>query len=133
MVLSTLIAALERIAPPVYQENYDNSRLIVGNPQQAVLGVLLCLDSIEAVVDEAIETGCNVILAHHPIVFSGLKSLTGRNYVERVVIKAIKHDIAIYACHTNLDNIRTGVNHKIASHLDLHRTRVLVQIGRAHV
>ncbi len=125
MVLSTLISTLERFAPPAYQESYDNSRLIVGNPQQTVTGVLLCLDALESIVDEAIETKCNVIVAHHPIVFSGLKSLTGRNYVERVVLKAIKNDIAIYACHTNLDNVRAGVNAKICERLELKNTRIL--------
>ncbi len=125
MVLSVIIAALERFAPPSYQESYDNSRLIVGNPQQAVSGVMLCLDSLESVVEEAIETGCNLIIAHHPIVFSGLKSLTGRNYVERVVLKAIKNDIAIYACHTNLDNVKAGVNAKICERMGLKNTRIL--------
>ncbi len=125
MVLSVIIAALERFAPPSYQESYDNSRLIVGNPQQAVSGVMLCLDCLESVVDEAIEAGCNLIIAHHPIVFSGLKSLTGRNYVERVVLKAIKNDIAIYACHTNLDNVRAGVNAKICERIGLKNTRIL--------
>ncbi|MEY4927187.1 MAG: hypothetical protein RI894_1623 [Bacteroidota bacterium] len=130
MVLSTLISTLERFAPSAYQESYDNSRLIVGNLQQTVTGVLLCLDTLESIVDEAIETDCNVIIAHHPIVFSGLKSLTGRNYVERVVLKAIKNDIAIYACHTNLDNVRAGVNAKICARLDLKNTRILAPKSR---
>ncbi len=126
MIIADIVSYLEQIAPPAYQESYDNARLIVGNKKAIVTGVLICLDAIEAVVDEAIELGCNMIVAHHPIVFGGIKSFTGSNYVERVVIKAIKHDIAIYAAHTNLDNIfKNGVNAKIAEKLGLENTRIL--------
>jgi len=117
---------LETIAPRSYQESYDNAGLITGNPQAEVSGVLISLDAIESVVAEAIEQNCNLIIAHHPIIFKGLKSLTGRNYIERTIIKAIKHDIAIYAIHTNLDNVYNGVNAKIAEKLKLQQTRVLV-------
>lgn len=117
---------LETIAPRAYQESYDNAGLITGDPKAEVRGVLVSLDAIESVVDEAIEQDCNLIVAHHPIVFRGLKSLTGRNYVERTIIKAIKHDIAIYAIHTNLDNVYNGVNAKIAEKLGLQQTQVLV-------
>ena len=121
-----LTAYLESIAPPVYQESYDNAGLIVGDPEAEIKGVLCCLDSTEAVVAEAIEKQCNLIIAHHPIVFRGLKRLTGRNYVERVVIQAIRHSIAIYAIHTNLDNVyHRGVNAKIAERLGLAETRIL--------
>ena len=116
---------LETIAPPAYQEGYDNARLIVGNPQADVTGVLVSLDAIESVVEEAIAKGCNLIVSHHPIVFRGLKSLTGKNYVERTVIKAIKHDIALYAIHTNLDNVRHGVNRKISEKLGLQNLHLL--------
>lgn len=116
---------LESIAPLSYQESYDNCGLIVGNPDAEVTGVMLCLDSTEAVVDEAIAKGCNLVIAHHPIVFKGLKKFTGRNYVERTVIKAIKHDVAIYAIHTNLDHIHTGVNAKIGEKLGLQNLRIL--------
>ena len=116
---------LEKWAPSVYQESYDNSKLIVGNPNTKVEKCILCLDCIEAVVDEAIEKNAQLIIAHHPIVFSGLKSLTGRNYIERVIIKAIKNDIAIYALHTNLDNVSSGVNYKIAERLGLKNLKVL--------
>ncbi len=116
---------LESIAPLSYQEGYDNCGLIVGNPETEVTGVMLCLDSTEAVIDEAIEKGCNLVIAHHPIVFKGLKKFNGRNYVERTVIKAIKHDVAIYAIHTNLDHIHTGVNAKIGEKLGLQNLRVL--------
>lgn len=117
---------LESVAPPAYQESYDNSGLLVGDPNAEVHGVLVTLDCIEAVVEEAVRLKYNLIVAHHPIVFKGLKSLTGRNYVERVVIKAIQHSIAIYAIHTNLDNVHTGVNKKICDQIGLQNTRILV-------
>lgn len=113
------------MAPPAFQESYDNSGLITGNAGMEITGTIVALDCIEAVVDEAIANHCNLIVAHHPIVFSGLKKLNGKNYVERVIIKAIKNDIAIYAIHTNLDNVHTGVNAKIAEKLGLQKTRIL--------
>lgn len=120
MKIRELTSFLEQIAPSRLQESYDNSGFIVGNPDAEIAGVLCCLDSTEAVVDEAIEKGCNLIVAHHPIIFNGLKSLTGQHYVERVVIKAIRNDITIYAIHTNLDNVVIdGVNAKIAQKLGL--------------
>lgn len=125
-IIREVLSYLESIAPSAYQESYDNARLIVGNANAEVTGVLVCLDSIEAIVDEAIEKGCNLVVAHHPIVFSGLKQLTGRNYIERVILKAIKNDIAIYAIHTNLDNVfHNGVNSKIAEKLGLQNTQIL--------
>jgi dinuclear metal center YbgI/SA1388 family protein len=125
MKLSTIIRELERLAPPDLQESYDNSGLITGNAQMDITGALICLDSIEAVLDEAIRKNCNLIVAHHPIVFSGLKKITGKNYIERVIIKAIKNDIAIYAIHTNLDNVWEGVNQKIAEKIGLTNCRIL--------
>lgn len=125
MQLKNLIAYIENIAPPAYQESYDNAGLIVGDPSTEINGVLLCLDSTEAVIDEAIEKGCNLVIAHHPIVFFGLKRFNGSNYVQRVVMKAIKNDIAIYAAHTNLDNVYNGVNAKIAEKLNLKNCRIL--------
>ncbi|MFN6039647.1 MAG: Nif3-like dinuclear metal center hexameric protein [Bacteroidota bacterium] len=116
---------IESIAPLQLQEHYDNSGLLVGSPETEVTGILLCLDSTEEVVDEAIRLGCNLIIAHHPIIFSGLKKINGKNYVERAVIKAIKNNICIYAAHTNLDNIIGGVNTKIAEKLGLINTRIL--------
>lgn len=124
--IATVIDYLEQIAPPGLQESYDNARLICGNPQSPVTGIIVSLDAIEAVVDEAIAQGANLVVSHHPIVFSGLKSLTGKNYIERTIIKAIKHDIALYAIHTNLDNVRDqGVNAKLAQVLGLQNTRIL--------
>src|SRR5258708_15677130 len=105
---------LELLAPRSLQESYDNSGLITGNPEWDVSAVLVTLDCIERVVDEAIQIKANLIVAHHPIIFKGLKKLTGHDYVQRTIIKAIKNDIAIYAIHTNLDNIMEGVNKKIA-------------------
>ncbi len=123
--IKEVIAYLEQIAPPFYQESYDNSGLITGHPEQEVSGILISLDAIESVVEEAIQRNCNLIVAHHPIVFRGLKSLTGKHYVERTVIKAIKQDIAIYAIHTNLDHVYRGVNHKISQRLGLQELRIL--------
>ncbi len=125
VLLHHLTAHLETLAPLHYQEDYDNAGLIVGNPEQSVTGVLVSLDTTEAVVDEAVARGCNVIVAHHPIVFRGLKRFTGRTYVERTVIKAIKNDIAIYAAHTNLDHVTGGVNTKIAEKLGLQNPQIL--------
>jgi dinuclear metal center YbgI/SA1388 family protein len=117
---------LETVAPPVYQEGYDNAGLIVGDAALECTGVITCLDSTEDVVAEAVAKGCNLIVAHHPIVFKGLKRLTGRTYVERVLLAAIRNNIAIYAIHTNLDNVYAqGVNAKIAERLGLVNTRIL--------
>jgi dinuclear metal center YbgI/SA1388 family protein len=124
-LLKDLIHELERLAPPAYQESYDNSGLLVGDPDQQVTGVLLSLDATEAVVEEAVRRGCNVVVAHHPIVFKGLKKITGRTYVERTVIKAIKNDVALYAIHTNLDHVSQGVNRMIAQRLGLQNIRIL--------
>jgi dinuclear metal center YbgI/SA1388 family protein len=123
--INDILAHLESIAPRQLQEKYDNSGLLTGDSSRPVTRVLLTLDCTENVVDEAIGSGCNLIIAHHPIIFSGLKKITGSNYIERVIIKAIKHDIAIYACHTNLDNILQGVNRRIAEKLGLRNLRVL--------
>jgi dinuclear metal center YbgI/SA1388 family protein len=125
MKLSLLTTYLESLAPLAYQEDYDNSGLIVGNPDKEVQQALLSLDCTEAIVDEAISKGCEAIISHHPIVFRGLKKLNGKTYVERVVEKAIKNDIAIYAIHTNLDNVMDGVNAKICETLELTNCRIL--------
>src|ERR1700733_13107685 len=125
MKLSQLTSYLESIAPLAYQEDYDNAGLIVGEPDQDIYGALISLDCTEAVVDEAIGTDCHVIISHHPIVFRGLKKFNGKTYVERVVEKAIRNNIAIYAIHTNLDNVITGVNARICETLELDNCRVL--------
>ena len=124
--IGEVVRFLESIAPPAYQESYDNSGLIVGDTNTTITGIVISLDSTEDVVNEAIALGANMIVAHHPIVFKGLKRFNGKNYVERTVMKAIKHDIAIYAIHTNLDSmLRNGVNTKIAEILGLRDCKIL--------
>ncbi|OWY21153.1 Nif3-like dinuclear metal center hexameric protein [Sphingobacteriales bacterium UPWRP_1] len=125
MKIKDIVAELESIAPLKYQEGYDNSGYIVGTPDAVFKKALICLDSTEAVLDEAIEKGCNLVIAHHPIIFGGLKKITGKNYVERVIMKAIKNDITIYAAHTNLDSVHNGVSRKICDRLGLQHCRVL--------
>ena len=125
-----IVSAFEAVAPLALQESYDNSGLIVGDRDAEVTRALLCLDCTEAVVEEAIVKGCDIIISHHPIVFGGLKRFTGGDYVQRTVIKAIQNNIAIYACHTNLDNVlRRGVNERIAQQLGFDVERVLRPIA----
>ncbi|ADY53848.1 protein of unknown function DUF34 [Pseudopedobacter saltans DSM 12145] len=125
MRIKDLTNYLEEIAPLSYQESYDNAGLIVGDPNKEISSALICLDCIESVVDEAIANGIDLIIAHHPIVFKGLKKINGKDYVERVIIKAIKHDISIYAIHTNLDHVSVGVSKRICDKLGLVNTQVL--------
>lgn len=125
MRVKEVLSKLEEWAPLPLQESYDNSGLIVGDANAEVTGILVSLDCTEAVIDDAIAQNCNMIVSHHPIVFKGLKRLTGSNYVERTVIMALKNNIAIYAIHTNLDNVQTGVNQRIADRLDLVNRKIL--------
>ncbi|MGI4020100.1 MAG: Nif3-like dinuclear metal center hexameric protein [Janthinobacterium lividum] len=125
MKLNEITTYLESLAPLAYQEDYDNSGLIVGSPDREIKLALISLDCTEAVVDEAIATNCQLIISHHPIVFKGLKKFNGKTYVERVVEKAIKNSIAIYAIHTNLDHVAAGVNKRIADKLGLQNCRIL--------
>jgi len=126
MKVKDITALIEAIAPPAYQESYDNAGLQTGDPEQSIEAVLLCLDSTEAVVDEAIQKGCKLIIAHHPLIFKGLKQINGKTDVERTLIKAIRNGIAIYAAHTNLDNVfYKGVNHKLAQRLGLLSPQIL--------
>jgi dinuclear metal center YbgI/SA1388 family protein len=125
MNIKTITQALERFAPISLQENYDNCGLIVGDEQTELTKVLVSLDITEKVVQEAIDKGCNLIVAHHPIVFFGLKKINNNNYVEKAIIKAIKNDIAIYAIHTNLDKVSFGVNKMIADKIGLINTNIL--------
>ncbi len=125
ITVNDIIKEIEQVAPTAWQESYDNAGLQVGNRFQSVTGALVCLDVTEAVVDEAIALGCNLIVAHHPLLFNGLKSITGRSYIERVVIKAIQHDVAIYAAHTNLDSAPGGVSFRMAEKLGLTSVQVL--------
>ncbi len=121
-----IITEIENFAPPAYQEDYDNSGLLTGDHNMDCTGVLFSLDCTEEIVEEAIQNKCNLIIAHHPILFSGLKKITGSNYVQRTIIKALKNDIAIYACHTNIDHVENGVNKKISEKLGLTETRILL-------
>jgi dinuclear metal center YbgI/SA1388 family protein len=125
MYIRDLIKYLETLAPVAYQESYDNSGLLVGEADAEIKGILLSLDCTEAVVEEAIQKGCNVIVAHHPIIFKGLKKVNGTSYIERTVIKAIQNHISIYAIHTNLDHVPLGVNGMIAQRLGLRQVRIL--------
>ena len=125
MTISFITSLLEKKAPLALQEDYDNAGLITGNKNWECKGALVCLDVTEEILEEAIRQNCNLIIAHHPVVFKGLKKFSGNSYVERAVIKAIKNDIAIYACHTNLDNIISGVNGKIADQLGLVNRSIL--------
>jgi dinuclear metal center YbgI/SA1388 family protein len=125
MKIMEVIQALEQTAPPAYQEGYDNAGLLTGNNNWNCTGILCTLDATEKVVLEAKEKGCNLVVTHHPIIFSGLKKITGRNYVEKTIISAIKNDIAIYAIHTNLDNVLNGVNNRMAERLGLTARRIL--------
>lgn len=125
MKIGEIISFLETVAHPGLQESYDNAGLITGSHNMDCTGVLVTLDAIEEVITDAIASNCNLIVAHHPIIFSGLKKINGKNYVERAVIAAIKNDISIYAIHTNLDNVLAGVNGKIASLLGLKNISVL--------
>src|SRR5688572_23384342 len=125
MKISELTAAIEKFAAPELQESYDNAGLITGQGSWPCTGVLCSLDVTVEIVQEAIAKGCNLIIAHHPIIFQGLKRINGKNYVEQVVIDAIKNDVAIYAAHTNLDNVLLGVNGKIAEKLGLQKIRIL--------
>lgn len=125
MKIKDITSYLEKLAPLSLQESYDNAGLLTGNLDWECSGAVVCLDAIEEVVDEAIDKGCNLIIAHHPIIFSGLKRITGKNYIERTIIKAIKNDLAIYAIHTNLDNVINGVNARIAQQLGIDKPRIL--------
>lgn len=126
MKIAEIINHLESIASPTVQEDYDNAGLLTGQSVWECTGILCTLDATEAIVEEAKTRNCNLIVAHHPIIFRGLKKINGKNYVEKTIINAIKNDIAIYAIHTNLDNIITGVNHKIADKLGLQNRQILL-------
>jgi dinuclear metal center YbgI/SA1388 family protein len=125
MNLAEITSYLESIAPLNYQEDYDNAGLIVGQPNDEISAVLVALDCTEQIVDEAIAKHCDLIITHHPIVFKGLKKLNGKTYIERVVLKAIKHNIALYAIHTNLDHVANGVSAEICRRLGVLNGKIL--------
>ena len=125
MLLRNIVQHLETIAPISYQESYDNAGLILGDKNREINSALITLDVTEEVVDEAISLGCDLIISHHPLIFKGIKRITGSSEVERCLIKAIKNDLAIYAAHTNLDSITGGVNSKICDKIGLVKCRIL--------
>ncbi|MAY84725.1 MAG: Nif3-like dinuclear metal center hexameric protein [Flavobacteriales bacterium] len=125
MKAKQIIAQLEELAPPSLQESYDNSGIMCGNPDMEVKSALFSLDCTEEVVDEAIEKGVEMLICHHPLIFGSLKSISGKNEIERCLIKAIKADLMIYAIHTNLDNVINGVNAKIAEKIGLQNCSIL--------
>lgn len=125
MKITEITDFLESLAPLSSQESYDNCGLLIGNKSNEISGVLTCLDCTEEVVDEALELGCNMIISHHPLIFGGLKSLTGKNSVERTILKCIENKINLYAIHTNLDNYWQGVNREISNRLNLLNCKIL--------
>ncbi|MFT5963637.1 MAG: dinuclear metal center YbgI/SA1388 family protein [Flavobacterium sp.] len=126
MKIKEILSVLEEMAPLAYAEDFDNVGLLVGNPEAQATGVLVCHDALESVLEEAIAMDCNLVVCFHPILFSGIKKITGKNYVERSIIKAIKNDIAIYAVHTALDNHQEGVNKIFCNALGLKNTKILI-------
>jgi len=125
MIVKSICELIEEVAPLALQESYDNAGLLVGDSQMEVTSVLVCIDITETVISEAIQKNCNLIVSHHPLIFSGLKRLTGQNEVQRCVAQAIKNDIAIYAAHTNLDNVLQGVSGKMAEKIGLKNIQIL--------
>lgn len=125
MKIKDVLSVIEQLAPISLQESYDNSGVQVGDIMQEAKAALLCIDVTEAVIDEAIDLGCNLVIAHHPLAFKSFKSLTGRTYIERCIIKACRHDIVVYAAHTNLDNASKGINYYLAKMLGLQHIRIL--------
>ena len=129
MYIKEIISIIEAYAPLKLQASFDNSGLLCGDPERELTSILLCIDVTEEVVKEAIDKGHNLIISHHPLIFSGLKHITPATYVERCVIDAIKHDITIYAAHTNMDVVANGVSGRMADKLDLHHRQILQPEG----
>lgn len=125
MTIIDLTKQIEEFAPLSLQESYDNAGLIVGDPSTEIIGVLITLDVTEEVINEAIEKNCNLIVAHHPLIFKGIRKLNNKNPVERMIVSSVRNNIAIYAAHTNLDNVQNGVNASIAQKLALVNTTIL--------
>lgn len=131
MRIKDILQIVEQYAPPALQEDYDNSGVQVGDVHREATGAVLAIDVTENVIEEAVSLGCNIIISHHPIAFRPFKSLTGKNRVERCIMKAIKNDIVIYAAHTNLDNVRGGVNFRLAEMLELQNVKILQPMENA--
>ena len=126
MKLKEITNIIEKWAPLEWAEDFDNVGLLIGDPSSIVNKAIITIDTLENVVDEAIENNCDLIISFHPIIFDGLKKVSNKNYVERVVTKAIKNNINIYAIHTNLDNHPEGVNYQISKYLELNKTKTLI-------
>ena len=129
MYIKEIISLIEDYAPLKFQASFDNSGLLCGDPERELTSILLCIDVTEEVVKEAIDKGHNLIISHHPLIFSGLKHITPATYVERCVIDAIRHDITIYAAHTNMDVVSNGVSGRMADKLDLYHRQILQPEG----
>jgi len=129
MQVRDITSHIESFAPLSYQESYDNAGLQIGHPDQEIRAVLICIDITDEVIKEAIRLEASLIISHHPLIFSGLKKLTGSNYTERMVIEAIRQNLSIYAAHTNLDAVHKGVNHKMGEKLGLKDTAILVPVA----
>lgn len=126
MIIKDLFPIFDTLAPLAYAEDFDNVGLLVGNPHQKVTGILVCHDALETVIDEAVKNHCNIVVCFHPILFQGLKKITGKTYVERAIMKAIKQDVAIYALHTAFDNHPKGVNYILSEALGIENAKILV-------
>lgn len=127
MTVHEVVSVIEAIAPLSYQEHYDNSGLIIGKREDTITGILITLDVTEEVIDEAISLNANLIISHHPVIFNAIKKLTGETYIERILIKAIRNNLILYAAHTNLDNVITGINSTLSDKLGLINKKILVQ------
>jgi dinuclear metal center YbgI/SA1388 family protein len=130
MKLSELCNYLDTAIPLSFQEGYDNSGLQVGSPASEISSAILTIDVTEEVIDEAVKYGCNLVISHHPLIFNGIKKISGRSYIERILAKTIKADIAIYSAHTNLDAMASGVSRKMAQKLDLKNIKVLIPLQK---
>lgn len=128
MLVKDIVQVFEKFAPLSLQESYDNSGLIIGDGNMPVNGVLITIDVTDAVLDEALSLNCNMIVSHHPLIFSGLKKLTGKGLIQRCVVKAIKNDIAIFSCHTNADSVKAGVSGRMADMLSLQNREILAPL-----
>ena len=128
MKLSEIISVIELFAPLAYQEKYDNAGLIIGDSSREIKKALITIDVTEEVIDEAVNVGAELIISHHPLIFNEIKKITGDTYPEKLIIKAVKNDLAIYSAHTNLDNIKEGVNLKICEKLGLSDPRILCPV-----
>ncbi len=129
MIVKEISDLLETYAPLSLQESYDNSGLQIGNPETQVKCALICLDITTNIIDEAIQKGCDMIISHHPLLFNGIKKITGRTYIEKIVHKAIKNDIVIYSAHTHFDNIKNGVNNMLAEKIGLINLSILKPVS----